>query len=175
MALSENPGGGNKRRNHLHQRPIFKCARGDIRFASALEARWASFFGALDVRWSYRPKLYLPEGVSFQYIEPLPQFWLAFVTDAQVPYNEAIPRERGLWVGVSPVPPDAETKERYRLLAQRSGHWVHLLVGEPADGFQGVELAVLRTLRARWIPRHCRSALAGVAQGGAGPRQRLRY
>jgi hypothetical protein len=102
-------------------------------FASELEMRWEVFFDALDVRWSYRPKIYLPTGVRF---EPLPQFWLAFSMNAQFPYRDGIPQERGLWVGVSPVPPDAETKWRYQLMARLSRHWVHLLVGKPADGFE---------------------------------------
>ena len=64
------------------------------------------FFDALRVRWNYRPKNY--SDVNFDDIEPLPQFWLAFEMSAQFPYRDAVfPHERGLWVGVSPEPPDA--------------------------------------------------------------------
>ena len=112
------------------------CEYRFVRFASELEAHWATFFDALHVRWDYQPKIYPPQGVSFDDIEPLPQFWLAFEMNAQAAYNEGTPRERGLWVGVSAAPPDAETEARYRLMAQRSHHWTHLLVGEPADGFR---------------------------------------
>ena len=106
-----------------------------VKFASELEKRWAVFFDALHVRWDYRPKSY--SDVSFDDIEPLPQFWLAFEMSAQFPYRDAVfPHERGLWIGVSPLPPNAETEARLRLMAERSRHWVHLLVGEPADGFR---------------------------------------
>ena len=44
--------------------------------------------------------------------------------------------ERGLWVAVSACVPDNAMHDRLRDLAARSGHWVHLLVGEPQPGFE---------------------------------------
>jgi hypothetical protein len=84
-----------------------------------LEARWARFFDLLQVRWESG--------------WPLP-FWLPFTFQSE--YARGFPPERGLWVGVSEFAPNDEMCQRYRDVALQSGHWTHLLVGQPQPGFQ---------------------------------------
>jgi hypothetical protein len=94
---------------------------------SALEVRWGRFFSLLRVRSTYDPTEYHSE-----LGQPLP-FFLAFSSGGH--YAQGIPSERGLWVAVSASAPDRAMYERLRDLARQSGHWVHLLVGEPQPGF----------------------------------------
>jgi hypothetical protein len=89
------------------------------RFPTRLETRWARFFDLLQIPWM--------EGW------PLP-FWLPF--DGDWEYPRGFPNRKGLWVGVSEFPPNDEMRARCRAVAQYTGHWTHLLVGEPQPGFE---------------------------------------
>lgn len=51
-------------------RPIETRYKGH-RFRSRLEARWAVFFDALELKWEYEPQGYVVAGTPY-----LPDFWL---------------------------------------------------------------------------------------------------
>lgn len=82
------------------------------RFRSRLEARWARFFDASDVRYVYEPEGFEMEGVRY-----LPDFWLP-----QLRYYIEIKPER-------PTPLEHEKAQR---LADGSGHPLFLLIDVPA-------------------------------------------
>jgi hypothetical protein len=86
---------------------------------TSLERRWARFFDLLQIPWTSG--------------WPLP-FWLPF--DGGWEYPGGFPNVKGLWVGVSEFPPSDEMRQIFREVAHKSGHWVHLLVGEPQPGFE---------------------------------------
>ncbi len=88
---------------------------------TALEARWAKFFDLLNVNWVLGWPL---------------TFWLPFNGSSLGDYPHGFPTQRGLWVAVSEFAPNDEMCARLRDLAARSGHWTHLLVGEPQPGFE---------------------------------------
>jgi hypothetical protein len=83
--------------------------------------RWARFFNLLNVPWMAG--------------WPLP-FWLPFNGSCPGDYPRGFPDLKGLWVGVSEFAPSDEMRARLRLVAAVSGHWTHLLVGEPQPGFE---------------------------------------
>jgi hypothetical protein len=98
-----------------------------VRAATALEAKWAQFFDLLNVKWEYNLRI--------DQLGPRLPFWLPFREGIQSHYKQGYPEERGLWVAVSAIEPDAATKLKCRNLASQSDHWVHLLVGEPRPSF----------------------------------------
>lgn len=84
------------------------------RFRSRLEARWAVFWDALDLEWSYEPEGFdLGGGVFY-----LPDFHLGQVN---------------LWAEVKPRRATEHELHKCRLLAAGSGRNVLLLEGMPAD------------------------------------------
>ena len=92
-------------------------------FRSRLEARWAVFFDALNVRW-----LYEPEGFELSVGRYLPDFWLP---DTKV------------WVEIKGSDPNARDRARFLELARwasAAGHRSRLLgpVGRQSAEFDGM-------------------------------------
>jgi hypothetical protein len=90
------------------------------RFRSRLEARWAVFFDALEIRWEYEPQGYVLDGRPY-----LPDFklFLPEVDEASV-FAEV--------KGADIDEYDGEHVELCRALADVTGHPVVLLAGVPS-------------------------------------------
>jgi hypothetical protein len=96
------------------------------RFRSRLEARWAVFFDALDMKWEYEKEGYeLPDGTRY-----LPDFFVRF----SPPWAEYHPPGGGYWFEIKPAgaPTDAE-KEKAHWLSRVTPHAVYILCGDPGD------------------------------------------
>ena len=84
------------------------------KFRSRLEARWAVFFDALDVRWEYEKEGYeFDDGTKY-----LPDFWL--------PKFE-------LFIEVKGMDPSENELHKVKLLREQSGHDVALVIGIPPE------------------------------------------
>lgn len=89
---------------------------GGSRFRSRLEARWAVFFDALNVKWEYEK-----EGFTLQNGEDyLPDFYL--------PEAEA-------FVEIKSGVPSYQERERARLLYSGTGKFVYIFQGLPINKF----------------------------------------
>jgi len=83
-------------------------------FRSRLEARWAVFFDALNIKWEYEK-----EGFSFgNNISYLPDFWLP---------------ELNIWAEIKPESFSEEEKLKCRLLAKETKKDVLEVVGLPEN------------------------------------------
>lgn len=96
-----------------------------FKFRSRLEARWAVFFDALQIRWEYEPEGYtLSSGVYY-----LPDFYLPFVNS-------------GVWIEVKPMHSSAESVKTASLklnnLVNTTQTMGMLVTGDPVTN---VELA----------------------------------
>lgn len=87
------------------------------RFRSRLEARWAVFWDALGVPWSYEPEGYDLDGVLY-----LPDFWL--------------PTQQ-MWVEIKGNTPTLEERHKALLLAREGEHPVVIFSGSIACGVLG--------------------------------------
>jgi hypothetical protein len=89
------------------------------KFRSRLEARWAVFFDALDVKYVYEK-----EGFDLGELgRYLPDFWLPHVTLR----SNLTP---GLWAEVKPAYPDKTEESKYHAMAEMTGSPLVLLCGE---------------------------------------------
>lgn len=91
-----------------------------VRFRSRLEARWAVFFDALDIRWEYESQGYVIDGRPY-----LADFWFPALST---------------WAEVKPSSVDefeGEHVDLCRKLADGTGHQVLLLVGQPEARMYG--------------------------------------
>jgi len=92
------------------------------KFRSRLEARWAVFFDALDIKYDYEPEGFeLSDGIRY-----LPDFWLP---------------EFDLWVEIKPEgePKDIE-KQKAVLLADGTGFPVYIVAGQPKAEKYGISV-----------------------------------
>lgn len=92
--------------------PIETRYRG-YRFRSRLEARWAVFFDALNIKWEYEAQGFSLNGVPY-----LPDFWLPFLRG-------------GMFAEVKAAELTTEEDHKARLLCLLSGHDIWLCVGVP--------------------------------------------
>lgn len=83
------------------------------RFRSRLEARWAVFFDALDIRWEYEKEGYNLGDVGLY----LPDFWLV---------NEQV------WVEVKPSKPSEDEQRKCFALADQTSSSVIMICGSPS-------------------------------------------
>lgn len=82
-----------------------------FRFRSRTEAKWAVFFDAAKIPYTYEAQSFVLDGVCY-----LPDFWLP---------------EFGMWFEVKGEAPSAEEKEKAILLAKETQNPVLLCVGPP--------------------------------------------
>jgi hypothetical protein len=78
---------------------------------SRLEARWATFFDALDIPWEYEPEGY--EDGATRY---LPDFWMPTL---------------GCFAEVKPTWPDEAEQAKAHLLVEGTGKPLYFLIGTP--------------------------------------------
>ena len=102
------------------------------RFRSRLEARWAVFFDAMNIKWEYEPEgydlgeagCYLPD--FFLYYEP--REYLYTTTDGL-----PMPTNSGHWVETKPVRPSEDEKAKMVALSGLTKHSGIILVGAPGN------------------------------------------
>lgn len=84
-----------------------------ISFRSRLEARWAIFFDALEIKYDYEPEAYDLDGLNY-----LPDFWLP---------------DQEIFIEIKPdVPPDdGDEVEKCIRLAKFTRHSVIMEIGSP--------------------------------------------
>lgn len=91
------------------------------RFRSRLEARWAVFFDALEIRWDYEPEGFELGGGAMY----LPDFFL---------HSRQHSRPgSGYWVEIKGQEPTAREIESMRQLCMRSDHNGYIFSGLPAE------------------------------------------
>lgn len=102
------------------------------RFRSRTEARWAVFFDAIGITWSYEVEGFNLSGTNY-----LPDFWIE-------PWNS--------WVEIKGPAPTDEEIEKCRLLAEMSGKQVLLIHGEPwsENDKNSYGIQVFRTPNDHW-------------------------
>jgi hypothetical protein len=89
------------------------------RFRSRLEARWAVFFDALGLKWSYETEGFeLADGTRY-----LPDFFIQHYKAPSI----------GYWLEIKGPEPTTEDLDALQRLANESGHHAYLLRGDPAD------------------------------------------
>ena len=97
------------------------------RFRSRLEARWAVFFDALELRWEYEREGYqLSDGTRY-----LPDFFVHW--DAKRSARLLQFREVGYWVEIKGVEPSEEELRKLGALCKETGHIGYLLCGAPGE------------------------------------------
>ena len=91
------------------------------RFRSRLEARYAVFFDALNLKWEYEKEGYtLSNGVNY-----LPDFWIRFD-------KTALP-DWGFYIEIKPCEPTHDERLKLHLLAKDTGHTVVCFWGLPGS------------------------------------------
>lgn len=92
-------------------------------FRSRLEARYAVFFDALEIKWDYEPEAFdLGHGLWY-----LPDFFLHGVGT----YKGSA---WGYWVEVKGTDPTDAEKYKFDLLCKQTGHSGYIFVGSPGEG-----------------------------------------
>lgn len=96
------------------------------RFRSRLEARWAVFFDAIGIKWSYEPEGYhLGDAGNY-----LPDFWLPFsARESSVSGHE----NPGRFIEIKPTKPNATEILKASALHKETKHHVFFLCGTPGD------------------------------------------
>lgn len=89
------------------------------KFRSRLEARWAVFFDALDLKYKYEPEGYELRDGSYY----LPDFW--------IPLENHEYEGAGYFVEIKPTKMSKEEEKKCEMLAIDSGHMVCALLGAP--------------------------------------------
>lgn len=92
-------------------------------FRSRLEARYAVFFDALEIKWDYEPEAFdLGHGLWY-----LPDFFLHGVGT----YKGSA---WGYWVEIKGTDPTDAEKYKFDLLCKQTGHSGYIFVGSPGEG-----------------------------------------
>jgi hypothetical protein len=113
-------------------RPIETPYAGRL-FRSRLEARWAVFYSAIGIAWTYEPEGYVLDNTDPTLLARLHQAWddpglfaptIAYLPDFYLP-------EQRCYVEIKPEPPTEEAGHKARLLAQQTGRRVFIFFGQP--------------------------------------------
>jgi hypothetical protein len=123
----------------------------DVEFRSRLEARWAVFFDAMGITWSYEREGFDLDGDWY-----LPDFWIDHRDFAR--YSEGTPNNAGMWLEVKPNMPTDKEMELCEKLAKHTKHCVYLVGGEPKrSGFWGM----------KWHPNGCTKLVMKWSEGAS--------